>query len=183
MYAIVITYHNRVYLIVLVIHAVGVVPHAIDKLATLVILAEQETIEGMQASVALTLTPRTSSLVFVGRVSGTLNVAGIACRLLGKGYFKNGVVIVNNLIVALVDKYRLVFSPKIVTISRDDGVCIVTGYLVVLFPIVRALHSAIISSIGLVGAQGITTSCQGDTCYHCLGKLLRATLYGDATGR
>ena len=59
------------------INAVGVIPEAVYKLATFVIVTEQETVESMQTSVTFCLTPYACCLVLVGRIRGTLNVTGI----------------------------------------------------------------------------------------------------------
>ena len=77
MYRIVVADNNRVDLSVSGINTIGVVPESVDELTALVIVAEQETVESMQTTIALCLTPYSSCLVLVWRIGWSLNVTGI----------------------------------------------------------------------------------------------------------
>ena len=76
-YRIVVADNNRVNLSVSGINTIGVVPESVDELTALVIVAEQETVEGIDMHFAVALTPRTDGLTFVGIVGGTLQIAGV----------------------------------------------------------------------------------------------------------
>ena len=167
----------------LAVGIVGVVPQTIDKLAAHIAIAEQEAVEGVQAGTAVTLAPDANRSTFVVGVGGTLIVASVTCRLTGEGNLEDGVVVVDDLVVALVDKHVLVIVGQLVGTALNDRVGILHGRAVVAQVVLRTLHRAVGTGITLVRAQRVTAGSQGDAGNECMCKLLGAALHGGVGGR
>ena len=142
---------------------VGVVPQSVDRLASNVVLAEEEAVEGIEPCVALCLAPLMDGLSLVCAVRRTLDIACVARGFLGERQLEDRVTVVEYAVVALVDeRVHVVWIERMLALG-DYRVCVGTCQFVVLPVVFRALHSAVALRIALVRTERIATCRESDT--------------------